>query len=463
MARKRTGSLHYDQRRRDWFGVFTVNTDELDANGKPKTTRKWIALNASTRTLAERKLAAAAGALASGNWVATTKTPDTAKPATVEEWALAWADKRETQGKVSARDERMWIVRHIAPHIGKLALVDVRPQQLRAVLDAAVSSKLTKESVRKVHAVMGRFFAAAWADELLHENPMERVSPPEIREVRKERVILSDEELGQLLDHADVDLELKVLCAVARTVGGMRTGDLNTWDWAMVDRLHFAQCVVPRAKTATPQVLEIPESLRGILAAWWERHDKPATGPVFPARRGDRAGQFKATRGISYAPRLRRALWTAGVVRMEPVVDEEGNRHPSPADPLYFETAATMPVDFHSFRRAYNTALATAGVNVQTAMGLAGHSDAATHTRYVMRAGRTLALPEAAIPLIPRFVSFRGANDSEETSDGSGVISSATQRIRTSDLRLRRPSLYPAELVSRIARDTDGPRTRAMT
>jgi hypothetical protein len=44
----------------------------------------------------------------------------------------------------------------------------------------------------------------------------------------------------------------------------------------------------------------------------------------------------------------------------------------------------TLPVDFHSFRRAFKTALAGAGVNVQQAMQLAGHSDAKTHMRYVM-------------------------------------------------------------------------------
>ena len=58
---------------------------------------------------------------------------------------------------------------------------------------------------------------------------------------------------------------------------------------------------------------------------------------------------------------------------------------PNPADPLYFETATTLPVDFHSFRRAFNTALADAGVNVHRARHLAGHSDAKTHMRYVMR------------------------------------------------------------------------------
>ena len=49
-----------------------------------------------------------------------------------------------------------------------------------------------------------------------------------------------------------------MLSLVARCEGGMRTGDLHKWDWAMIDRVRFAQCTIPRAKTGTPQVLEIP-------------------------------------------------------------------------------------------------------------------------------------------------------------------------------------------------------------
>jgi hypothetical protein len=55
------------------------------------------------------------------------------------------------------------------------------------------------------------------------------------------------------------------------------------------------------------------------------------------------------------------------------------------------------PVDFHSFRRSYNTGLANAGVNVQTAMRLAGHKNASTHMRYVLIA-ETLETPAAALP-----------------------------------------------------------------
>jgi len=56
-----------------------------------------------------------------------------------------------------------------------------------------------------------------------------------------------------------------------------------------------------------------------------------------------------------------------------------------------------LPLDFHSFRRAFNTALAAAGVNVQMAMRLAGHRNAGTHMRYVQLT-EALEAPETALP-----------------------------------------------------------------
>jgi Phage integrase family len=66
-------------------------------------------------------------------------------------------------------------------------------------------------------------------------------------------------------------------------------------------------------------------------------------------------------------------------------------------------------VDFHSFRRAFNTALAEAGVNLQTAMALAAHSDAKTHMGYVMKTKAMRTIPEAALPLLPAVLAVQSS------------------------------------------------------
>ena len=63
---------------------------------------------------------------------------------------------------------------------------------------------------------------------------------------------------------------------------------------------------------------------------------------------------------------------------------------------LHHETATTLPVDLHSTRRAYATALARVGVNEQTAKVLTGHSDSKVHQRYI--ASLIGEVPAAALP-----------------------------------------------------------------
>jgi integrase len=283
----------------------------------------------------------------------------------------------------------------------------------------ATVRRYRRETVVKVRGAMHRMFRAAQVDDLIEQNPATPVHTPKIREVSKERVILTDEEFSRFVACAAADLELRMLSLVARCEGGMRTGDLHKWDWSMIDRVHFAECIIPRAKTEAPQLLAVPPTLAPFLHAWWERAGKPEAGPVFPVRVGKRAGEVKRAEN-SYASRLRRDLLRARVWRLPPVqvpATSPGTRTdrgkqakgtklaPDPRDPLYFETANTLPVDFHSFRRAFNTALAGAGVNVQRAMHLAGHSDARTHMRYVMQSPSMRTIPPSALPRLPRFAS----------------------------------------------------------
>ena len=107
-------------------------------------------------------------------------------------------------------------------------------------------------------------------------------------------------------------------------------------------------------------------------------------------------------------------------------------------DPLFVATITTLPTEMHSMRRAYNSALAAVGVNAQTAIRLAGHSDAKVHMRYVYDRPEFRTVPEEALPALPAAIAA-ACCDSKRTR----AISGAPGRIRTSDLRLRRPLLFP--------------------
>ncbi len=386
-------------------------------------TRPLYSLGTTDKALARRKLARLNELIASGRDPHDAAT-EVGTAESVKDYAEAWHAKREAQGIVMARHEWRYLEKHALPAIGNLPMCDVRAAHVRAVLDDLATKtyrrqggperRYRRQTIAHVRAAMHRLFDAAWRAETIESNPVARVRAPEVREVGKERLILTDGEFSAFVACAKVDLELRMLSLVARCEGGMRAGDLNRWDWTQIDRVHFAECIIPREKTGTPQALAIPDVLAPFVRAWWERAGKPESGPVFPVRQGPRAGECRATSG-GFAARLRRDLFHAGIYRMPPIevpATSPGTRTdrgkvakgtklaPNPRDPLYYETATTLPVDFHSFRRAFNTALAEAGVNVQHAMHLASHADAKTHMRYVMRTIAMRTIPDAALPIL---------------------------------------------------------------
>ncbi len=377
------------------------------------TSRPLYSLGTTDKAHARRVLAKAAAAVAEGR-----ELPDSVAGVDtairVRDYSADWLDKRKAQGVAMVVSERGYLERHALDSIGHLPMVDVRPAHIRTVLDEALAKGLKRATIAQVRGVLNRLFRDALEADLIEHNPVTATRTPKTREIRKERMVLADEEIARFVACPSVDLELRMLAIVARCEGGMRTGDLIAWDWTMIDRVDFAECIIPRAKTASPHRLAIPPVLAPFLRAWWERAGKPDAGPVFPTRIGKRAGQQR--RPMSFAERLRRGLFRAGVVRL-PAVEvparkagtrtdlgchAEGTmRAPNPADPLYYETAMTLPVDFHSFRRAFKTALAEADVSSEKAMHLSGSTDPKVHARYVMHTARMRQIPAAALPALP--------------------------------------------------------------
>ena len=451
MPRHRTGTLVAPGA----DGLWRCRVTKEKADGS--TWRPFYSLGTADKSHARRKLVRVNDLLARGI-DPFDATDAVGAPERVREYVEAWLSAREARGISKARWERSYFKNHIVEAIGNLPLEDVTPAHVRFILEEAAAKGLKHATVGEVRGVLHRIFDEAWRAELIESNPVARVKRPPCREIRKERSILTDEEFAQFVACEHVDLELRMMGLVARCEGGMRTGDLHKWDWSMIDRVDFAECFIPRAKTRRPQALAIPAVLAPFLRAWWERAGKPEAGRVFPVRIGKRAGQEKKTN--SHAKRLRSALMRAGVFRMKPAeVPETGKGRrtdlgreatgtklaPDPRDPLYFETEVSLPVDFHSFRRAFNTALAEAGVNVQRAMHLASHSDPRVHHRYVMRTKAMQQIPAEALPQLPvgplperptppRIV-LTGDDSREEGGPRSKILSDSSRRdwCRTSD------------------------------
>lgn len=432
MARERKGTLVW--RKKGWCARVTVTVD-----GEPD--KKWYPLGTDNRAGAKRKLARLVAKLEKEGAPAPSEA---AGDDTVSEYAKAHFETRQIQGIASVRDERSYFKSYVEKEIGALAVTAVRSAHIRAVLEAAVGKGLAKNTIVHLRSLMHRIFKAAWQDELIGDNPVARVGVPSMHETTKERCILTDAEIAKYLACDDVDLELRLMSLVARVEGGMRTSDVNRWDWSMLDRVHFAECFVPRSKTGKPQRLEVPGVLRPLLRERWERAGRLEGGPVFPVRRGERAGEFRAERGISYAAALRRDLLRAGVKRHK--CDRPANG-PTPKrgeaccvnmvhDPLFTETKTTLPVDFHSFRRAFNTALAEAGVNSQRAMKLAHHSDEKVHMRYVMNTAEMRRIPEAAVPNLPLRLLTQKTPVVSDASDDPSFSSSHLRDLNS------RPTVY---------------------
>ena len=138
---------------------------------------------------------------------------------------------------------------------------------------------------------------------------------------------------------------------------------------------------------------------------------------VFPVRRGERAGEQR--KRMTHAKAFRRDLRSAfglelwdGETWRTAGDKEQPKKGPKPRKPTPRERtllegdANTLPVDFHSWRRAFSQALAEAGVNEQVAMGLSGHESEDAHRRYLRNAERLRALPIAALPRL----NVSGAN-----------------------------------------------------
>jgi integrase len=350
--------------------------------------RRCVSLGTDDREKAQTR----AARLLRGADPATAQAPET----------FAQAARRILAGQdLATKDERLSrLERWAFPAFGAAPVTAVKPAHIRQALGAALAEGRSRSTITHLKDDVSTVLSQLWRDEVVSENWADRVQVPAgARTDRRPRVVLTDGEFERFQASPVVPDALKLLALVSRTLGGARTGELHVLDWRDIDTEGWLTATVRRPKTRTVTRLAIPDVLLKSLFVWWRAQGQPRSGPVFPAADGRPHGKR------SWARELRRYLWMAEVRRAATRAECA----------LQTNTPETLRADFHSFRRAYNTGLARAGLNVQQAMALAGHRNPATHMRYV---GLVEAL-EAPAEALPR-VSGVGQTHLPPDSDPSG-------------------------------------------
>lgn len=226
-----------------------------------------------------------------------------ATPKDTRETVARWFDRyydaaeeglvgRKNRGKAQAavEDRRARFRVHIAPHIGTMAMLDVRPEHLRRIvarLDEQIRTRLTYledaediDGRAKPPGMAAKTAAHIWSeitggfrearasklDELRVlglEDPTKDVAPPE-RTDERAQAALYPAELVQLLACTEVDLELRRLYAVAAYTG-MRRGELQRLTAEHIDLEHNVIRVPGTKSAAARRHTPIEPALRPLL------------------------------------------------------------------------------------------------------------------------------------------------------------------------------------------------------
>lgn len=314
-------------------------------------------------------------------------TPPTATE-TFAEAARRLVQVQLDAGVPSAPARASRLERWAIPELGTKLVTEVRPGHCTSVLDRVAALGRSSTTITHMRGDLIYVFGRLLKEEAITRNPArgELVDTPPGVDDPRPRVILRDEEFATLVNAPTTPAQLRMMAIASRAVGGMRTSDLRAWQWAHLDTTTWGWADVPRPKTdrkaararapGAPHLgyrlerLELSPLAGAELATWWEAAGRPAAGPVFrfpPARK-------------SFAADLRAALLAAGVDRHD----------------LHHDTDRTRRVDFHSFRRAWATAIGAQGLNAQTAMLATGHKQMSTHMRY--QRPEVIAVPSGAVP-----------------------------------------------------------------
>jgi integrase len=173
---------------------------------------------------------------------------------------------------------------YVHPKIGNIAAADVSPVEIVAIVEAASVKSL--HVARLVLIAIKEVFAYGIARHVVTQNPCAHITAKAIiggTKQQRERVMLTDGEIGALLDALPTISRPNALMVRILLATGTRIGELAQAEWTSVD-FERAEWTIPVEHSKTKKAFVIP--LTPMVAGWFAELQAMAFGSryVLPIR-----------------------------------------------------------------------------------------------------------------------------------------------------------------------------------
>jgi integrase len=365
----------------------------------------------------------------------------------LDHWLRVDIDRRVAV-KTAARHHG--IVQHqIKPILGQLPMRKLMPTHIEAfeaelrrsgyVKGRKAGGGLTAQTILHVHRTLTQALGHAVKTGVLFKNPALQVKPP--RPTDREIKILTKPEIAMLLRAAEQTwLYLPILVGITT---GIRRGELLGLRWSYFD-LKAARLTVNHSLERVNQtlVLKPPKTKRSRRTI------------TLPALTVEALARWRAEQA---SDRLKHGLGKPVLVfsRGDDPLDPDSV---SKAFGRLVRATGVTPITFHGLRHTHISHQLIDGVHIKVVSERAGHANVnitlAVYAAFIpnMQADAAAGVDawlrnELAKPVGGKSVAMPDVG--ERAADLSHCNDGGPERTRTSDLRFRKPLLYPAELRDR--------------
>jgi len=278
----------------------------------------------------------------------------------------------------STLDGYRWICgKYLIPNLGGVRLAQLGPEHVQGMLRAMENDGLSPSTRRQARTILAMALRRAQRFGMVTRNAATMVDPPRLERAQVDDTLSADE-VRKLLAHLhDRDDELVAVAELALRLGP-RKGELLALRWRDIDldskTLHVAGTLKRRAgggwyvdepKTKAGDRV-VP--LSGHLVTELKAHRKRQAERQLAAGADwqDLGFVFTSSVGTPIDARNLTRWWNE---LFEPLTDDEGEPLPHEQQPLGLE-----PRPFHATRRTAVTMMAEAGVPLEVAANIVGHS-----------------------------------------------------------------------------------------